>query len=263
MSKKSVHRNHISYTILSDTREEITPAEIVQRRNIPKQNVNYWLKKLKEEGLVSSPFHGYYEITDSGKTILDTYNQQFDKNLIRLENMRYKFPIYEGVQRFSDIVNDRWEKNIAMKNVDVYHTKIEGYSVSAYIGKNPSLTINSIKRVGLDVYEIMYEARKDVELIAEIIEKDFLIKLGKMETIMKPEWAIPSEFAKVLLNKTNSSQIKTPQGVINKSKDRSYDIETRDIRLANKLFNLPYVMDEVLLHVKSLRVASNTGWFCF
>ena len=76
-------------------------------------------------------------------------------------------------------------------------------------------------------------------------------------------WAIPSEFAKVLLNKTNSSQISTSNGVINKSKGRGYDIETRDIRLANKLFNLPYVVDEIALQVKSLRAASNTGLFCF
>jgi len=80
---------------------------------------------------------------------------------------------------------------------------------------------------------------------------------------MKPEWAIPSELAGVLLEKTNSSQISTAKGVINKSTGRGYDIETRDIRLANKLFNLPYVVDEIALQLKQLRAASNTGLFYF
>ena len=261
-SKKSVLKNHISYGILYETKELVTPYKICKKFNISKQRANYWLRKFKKERLVECPWHGHYEITDSGKTFLDTYEQQFNKNLVRLENMRYKFPIIDGVKSFSKVVKDRWKKNNGMKNVETYYTKIYEYSVSVYLGKNPSLTINCIKRVGLDIYEMMYDARTDVEIIAEFIQEDYSIRFGMMKTIMQPEWAIPSEFAKVLLNKTNSSQIRTPRGVINKSKGRGYDIETRDIRLANKLFNLPYVVDEIAQQVKSLRAASNTGWFC-
>ena len=96
------------------------------------------------------------------------------------------------------------------------------------------------------LYGMMYEARTEVEGLAKIIEEDFLV-LGRMGSIMKPEWAIPSEFSGILLNKTNSSQRSTPNGVVNKSKGRGYDVETRDIVRANKLFNMPYVMDDVIL----------------
>ena len=263
MSKKAVLNNHISYGILYETRNLTIPLEITKKLHISKQRVNYWLKKFKKEEWISCPLSQHYEITDSGKTILYTYEQQFNKNLIRLENMRYRFPIHEGVEQFSELVKDRWKKNTGIKNVVVYYTKVHGYSISAYMGKNPSLTINCIKRVGLDIYEMMYEARTEVETLAGMIEEEYSIVLGRMETIMQPEWAIPSEFAKVLLNKTNSSQVTTSVGVINKSKGRGYDIETRDIRLANKLFNLPYVVDDIALQLKHLRVASNTGWFCF
>ena len=241
----------------------MTPNEICKKHSITKQRVNYWLKKFKKEEWITSPIPKHYEITDSGKTILDTYEQQFNKNLVRLENMRYKFPISEGVEQFKEIVKCRWKKNNGIKNVDTYYTKIHGYSVSVYLGNNPSLTINCIKRLGLDIYEMMYIARTEVENLAEIIEEDYSIVLGRMETIMKPEWAIPSEFARVLLNKTNSSQISTPKGVINKSEGRGYDIETRDIRLANKLYNLPYVVDEIARDVKLLQAADHSGLFCF
>jgi predicted transcriptional regulator len=270
LSKKSVLQNHISYDILYKTRNLVTPNEIVNELNISKQRVHYWLTKFKKEEWVESPLHGHYEITDSGKTILDTYEQQFNKDLVRLENMRYKCSIVEGAEYLKDIVKSKWKYNSGLKNVDVFYTKIQDFSISAFLGKNPVLTINTPKKLGTNIYEMMHWARTEVDALAEIIEKDYSITLGRMEDVMQPEWAIPSEFAKVLLNKTNSSQIRTPKGVINKSKGRGYDVETRDIRLANKIYNLPFVvddialqLDEITLQLKQLRAASNTGWFCF
>ena len=262
MSKKSVLQNHIPYSILCKTRDLVTPNEIVNELNISKQRVHYWLKKFKKEEWVESPFYGYYEITNSGKTILDTYEQQSNKDLVRLENMRCKFPIVEGAECLKDIVKNKWKHNTGFKNVDVFYTTIHDHSVSAFLGKNPVLTINATQKLGTNIYEIVYQARTELDALTEIIEKDYSITLGRMEDVMKPEWAIPSEFAKVLLNKTNSSQISTPNGVINKSKGRGYDVETRDIRLANKIYNLPFVVDDILLQVKQLRAASNTGLFC-
>lgn len=244
------------------TKNLVTPNEIVSELNISKQRVHYWLQKFEEEEWIDRPFYGHYEITDSGKTILDTYEQQSNKDLVRLENMRYKFAIVEGAECLKDIVKNKWKHNAGLKNVDVFYTKIHDNSVSAFLGKNPVLTINATKKLGTNIYEIVYQARTELDALAEIIEKDYSITLGRMESAMQPEWAIPSEFAKVLLNKTNSSQIRTPKGVINKSKGRGYDVETRDIRLANKIYNLPFVVDDILLQVKQLRAAGNTGLFC-
>ena len=263
MSKKTILRNHISYSILRKTKNLVTPNEIVSELNVSKQRVHYWLQKFKKEEWIESPFHGHYKITDSGKTIIDTYEQQSNKDLVRLENMRCKFPIVEGAECLKDIVKGKWKHNTGFKNVDVFYTTIHDHSVSAFLGKNPVLTINTTQKLGTDIYEMMYWARTELDVLAEIIEKDYSITLGRMEAAMQPEWAIPSEQGKVVLNKTNSSQIRTPKGVINKSKGRGYDIETRDIRLANKLYNLPYVVDELVLQLKYIRAASNTGLFCF
>ena len=248
---------------MDKTRDLSTPYEICKKLLISKQRVNYWLKKFKKEGWVTCPFHGYYEITNSGKTILYTYEQQFNKNLVRLENMRYTYPIIQGVD--SLIKERRWDKQQPMKNgVVIYHTKEHGLTVRVIVASNnPCMEITCKQILGTDIYEIMHDARNWVDYIAKIFQKDYSIRLGLPKASMKPEWAIPSEFAKVLLNKTNSSQISTSNGVINKSKGRGYDIETRDIRLANKLFNLPYVVDDIALQLKQLRVASNTGLFCF
>ena len=263
MSKKSVLDNHISYSILSETRDLVSPYEITKKLHISKQRANYWLKKFKKAEWIECPFYGHYEITASGKTILDTYEKQFSKNLVRLENMRYSYPIIDGLE--SLIKERRWDKEQPMKNgVMIYHTKEEDMHVRVIAGKNnPCLELTCKKLLGDNIYELMYEAREWTDYVAHGIEKDYQVILGRCKEAMQPEWAIPSEFAKVLLNKTNSSQISTPDGVINKSKGRGYDIETRDIALANKLFNLPYVMDDIALQLKHLRAASSQGLFCF
>lgn len=263
LSKKTVLGNHISYSILDKTRGLVTPYEITKKLQISKQRVNYWLKKFKKEGWIECPFHGNYEITDSGKTVLETYEQQFNKDLVRLENMRYSYPIIDGLD--SLIKKRRWDKEQSLKNgVVVYHTKDHDMHVRVIAGKNnPCLEITCKQLLGEDIYELMYQARELIDYVAEEFVKDYSLVLGKCKPVMQPEWAIPSEFAKVLLNKTNSSQITTPKGVINQSKGRGHDIETRDIRLANKIFNLPYVIDDIALQLKHLRVASYTGLFCF
>ena len=66
----------------------------------------------------------------------------------------------------------------------------------------------------------------------------------------------PSKFAKVLLEKTNSSQISTPKGVMNRSKGRNYDIETRDIRHANMIYQMPYVIDGIARDVKTIKMGN-------
>ena len=259
MSKKAVLKNAISYSILSETEGSCHVYKLREKLGITKQVANYWLQKFLKEGWVTKLFQGHYEITDSGKTVLEAYEQKFDKKLNRLENMRYKFAIYEGLE--SLLKQQRWDKIQQLNNLKVYHTVIEGFSVRVFAGKhNPSVEITCKKMLGVNIHEMMNEGRRWVEHVAEIIEKEHSVKLGRSVCSMDPEWATPSEFAKVLLNKTNSSQIRTPVGVINKSKGRGYDLETRDIRLANKIFNLPYVVDEIANAVKRLQVTSTPGF---
>jgi DNA-binding PadR family transcriptional regulator len=237
------------------------PNEIMNKEEISKSTLYSWLNKLQKEKMITKSFQGHYVLTDKGTDYVDTYEKEDSKNQVRLENMRYVYPIIQGIH--SLIKNRTWDKEQPMNNdVVIYHTKEDGLHVRAIVGKNnPCLEITCKQILGDDIYEIMYDARQWTEFVAEKFQKDYSVILGLGKPAMKPEWAIPSEFAKVLLEKMNSSQISTTHGVINKSKGRGYDIETRDIRLANKLFNLPYVVDEIALQLKSLRVASNTGLF--
>ena len=92
------------YSILSSLDHGYnTNAGLTEYLGIPKQNTNYWLGKLCKEGLVDKPKPGIYEITKSGKKVYRGFKQQLNKDCIRLENMRFKYPIYEGLE---NLLND-------------------------------------------------------------------------------------------------------------------------------------------------------------
>lgn len=252
-SKKIVLKPHtLAYNILKTVSGGDSLYGIRKTFGITKQRACYWLKKFKEEELVYQPFHGFYEATIKGQELLERLGKELDKDLVRLENMRYKFPIHGGLENF--IKSMPWKKIQELNNVKVYHTKYEDHSVRVFAGKeHPCLEITCIHRMGTDIYEMMYEARQWVEYIAKKFQDEKGLKLGMAEPSMQPEWAIPSPFAQVLLQKTSSSQIRTPQGIINSSKGRNPDLEIRDVRLANKIFNLPYVIDDIKEELTKLK----------
>lgn len=246
MSKKFLlEKDTLPYWILVGLTEYyFTINQLVMTLKHSKQNINYWLSKLAKEGLVTRVEHGIYDITEEGNKLLNTCDQEKSKEMVRLENMRYKFPIHEGL---GNLVKARWLKvNDGMNNIKSYHGKFEGFTVAVYAGsESPILQITCQKRYGVDIYEMMYYARSDVEEIGKWIAKDYGLKLGMCEPAMEPEWAIPSPLAKIILEKTCSSQIRTTNGVINRSKGRNADLETRDIRLANDIFMMPQKINKI------------------
>ncbi len=220
------------------------------------------MKSISKEGLVIKVRHGIYEITESGKKILNTCDQENSKKQIRLENMRYKFPIHEGLE---NLVKARWlKRNDSMNNMKSYHGKFEGYTIAVYAGSsNPILQIVCPKFFGVDMFEMMYDARSNVEAIGKLIAEEYGLKLGMCEPAMKPEWAIPSPLAEIILSKTGSSQIRTSNGVINRSKGRNADLETRDIRLAHDIFTMPQEIKEIrkeLIELKNSISGKFSNW---
>ena len=249
-----------TYGVLKIVHKHNNSSTMETMEGIKHSTLHGWLNKLQVQDLITKSFHGHYKLTDKGTDYVGTFEKEDSKNQVRLENMRYIYPIIQGLD--SLIKNRTWDKEQPINNVVIYHTKEDGLHVRVIAGKNnPCLEITCKQILGDDIYEMMYEARQWTEFVAETFQKDYAVILGLGKPAMKPEWAIPSEHAGVLLEKTNSSQISTTHGVINKSKGRGYDIETRDIRLANKLYDMPYVMDEIVLQLKHLRTASDTGLF--
>jgi len=240
-SKKFVRKNcTLPYRILFHIvyGHAILPSQLTKYLKISKQRLDYWLKKLQEEHYVEKPYHGIYDITDLGKKVLRGFEKQQGKLLVRLENMRYKFPI---LKNYDYLINHYpWKKITKLKNIKIIHTKIWGFTIRIICSHiNPSIEICCQQKLGYDIYEMMYEAKSEVQIIANIIQEKRKVVLGEPEPSMQPEWAIPSPLSEALLSASCSSQIRTPDAVFNRSKNRDADIEVRDPRYALQILEMP------------------------
>ena len=239
------------------------PQEMTNTLNMSKQLLNYYLGKIVDEGLLSTYSKGIYNLTNLGKKRHMAYVTEESKNLIRLENMRFKFEIFEGFERLKKYVRNL--KKTSLKNgVIQYHGQIKNLTVRLLFSSknNPSLIITAEKREGNNVYKLYYEARQQVEQVLVGIVKDPKIKLGQTQHEMKPEWAIPHPFAKAILNGTQSSQIRGEGWVLNQSKGRNEDWEVDNIAQVDKIMNMPndielikesleYLTQQNIVHNKS------------
>jgi len=231
-----------------------TPALIQHDLNISKQRLGHHLRILVEQDILTRYSRGIYDITEYGKDIHTTYEKIKNRKLIRLENMRYKAQIYGNIERIlQDLQNSKKSK---LKNdVIQYHGKIGGFSVKLIISKKSNtfeITCNHV--FGTDVYEIMYEARNQIEFKFRGYMKDIELKMGILEQSMKPEFAIPHRFAEILLDMTNASQIRIGGTVYNRSKDRDADWEEDDIVRAGNVMRMPDDIQEIKTLVQQPRI---------
>lgn len=235
----------IPYTILTHLRwGTLSSYSLSKSIGISKQSLNYWLRKLLKDKLIDRPFHGSYDITDIGKKVLDRFTKLEGKQLVRLENMRFKFPIIKNAVYLQS--NFRCKKTSLLNKIPIMNDKIWGYSIRIiFHPTNPTIEITCKHKLGDNSYEMYYEAKQEAIIISEIFANDNKVVLGKPEQAMKPEWAVPSEMAEAMLSVTGSSQIRTSLGIINRSKGRNADLEVRDPRHAIAILEMPLRLERL------------------
>jgi len=259
--KKSVQKNctgtitPIRLDILNTIKLGSNTAALIQHSlNMSKQRLGYHLRVLIKQNIITRYSKGICDITEYGKDIHATYEKIKNRKLIRLENMRYKAKIYGNPERIlQDLQNSK--KSDLKNNVIQYHGKISGFSVKLIMSKKSNtfeITCNHV--FGTDVYEIMYEARNQIEFKFRGYMKDIELKMGTLEQSMKPEFAIPHKFADIILDMTNASQIRTGGTVYNRSKDRNPDWEEDDIVRAGNVMRMPDDIQEIKKLVQQPRI---------
>jgi len=204
------------------------------------------------EGLITKYSRGIYDLTEAGEKRNATYVKEDSKRKIQLENMRFKCKIHEGFEKVMKYIRNP-KKSQLRNGITQYTGKIQNLSVRVFVSeKNQVLEITCEKKSSTNSYEIYHNARKQVENSLIRMIKDGKIILGILEPSMKPEWAIPHPIADIILDKTESSQIRTENGVMNRSKGRNADWEVDDIIQAERVMNMPNVMDEIHQNVNQI-----------
>ena len=219
--------------------------QLLECLKITKQALNYHTQKLVKAGLISAYARGTYDLTDAGKKMHAVYEKNKNKQLIQLENMRYSALIYDGFDILMEHVRDP-KKTILNNGVTQYTGKIKNLSVKVITSdKSKSIEVTCEKLVGENRYEIMYDARKQVEDILNAFNKIDNMKIGMIKQSMSPEWAEPHPYAEIILKTTDSSQIRCGGGVINRSAGRNADWEVDDITKSMKIMNMPNDVEDI------------------
>jgi len=210
-----------------------------------KARAHYWLKKLENDGYLKCTKRGIYDVTESGKNILREYEYYLDKQLIRLENCRIKYRVMTNHQRLIDKID--WNKITPMKSdVTHYHGKIDGHTVKLMVGsKNTFLEIATNHTTAELPEEAYYYARLDVERVLWDLESRHDVHFEGGITTHKPEFAIPSTIADMVLKMHGASQIRSSRGIFNKSKGRDADWEVKRLQTAQKIMRMPETLDEI------------------
>lgn len=250
MVKKEERKNFTHTVIVSQVIDLISEGynihdQIRSCLKISKERLQYHMKKMIDEGLITKYSRGLYDLTDAGKKFHVTYVESMGKDMIRLENMRWKYPIVRGGERIIQYYLKDPKKS-QINGITQYHGKINNLSSNVKISKDHEwLEIISEKQIGKNCYELYHNAETQVEMVLKRLRKDPEISIGTGEPSMKPEWAFPHLFAEIGLTATQSSQIRTQYGIINKSKGRNADWEVDSIVKVERILNIPNEIDSI------------------
>ncbi len=227
------------YTLLNLLRYGSTsPKYLAIELGIPKQNLNYMLKKLQKEGIIKRRSKGSYFMTDSGKRIHDQYERYKNKQMIRIENMKVTFIVEEGGSKLEEqLVSQKQElKN----NVKIYHATLNLHSTRLIVGKSDyKFEVTITNTLDIDLNEAYHRAMLEAYGVAMYLDHWFDVKLSEGQCTGKPEIAIPCPVASALLNTMGVSQIRTNKAIMNRSKGRGADWEVHTLQQAQKIVDMP------------------------
>jgi len=210
--------------------------EISGYTGFTKQRVNYWLKKLCEDGILKKQTRGIYEITSHGKRIYDQYERFRGKQLVRIENMHVTYEVISGISKLFERLT--WRKG-GLKNTKSYTSRIDNHTVRLIKKEHGyNFQVYVTKVLGESPKEAYHQARVDADYVASSIEW-YGAKLSDGWVSSEPEIAIPSPVASALLTTTEASQIRTNKGIMNRSKGRGADWEPTDLQQAQKIVDMP------------------------
>ncbi len=242
-SKKSTQKIFVDYYHLLSLLYygSSSPKFLATELGIPKQNLNYMLKKLQKEGVIKRRSKGSYYLTYSGKRIFDRYERYKNKQLIRIENMKVTFVVKEGGKKLVErLVSQKQE----LKNgVRIYHANLNLHSTRLIVGKSEykfEVTITNVLDINLT--EAFHYGMLEAYGVVNYLTHRFDVELSEGYCNGKPEIAIPSPYTSAFLLTTGASQIRTDKAIMNRSKGRGADYEVYTLQDAQKFVDMPNSM---------------------
>lgn len=229
-----------------------TPKLLVIDMGISKQNLNYWLKKLEQEGVLRHPSKGNYFLTESSKNLHDEYERYKNKQLIRIENMKVTFLVEKGGSILEEQLIS--QKHVLKNNVTIYHAILNFRSTRLIVGKSDyKFEVTITDTLGIDHNEAYHRAMLESYGVVMYLQRHFKgVELSEGHCSSPPEIAIPSPIASALLTVTGASQIRFDNSIMNRSKGRGADWEVHTLQEAQRIVDMPNTLDRIEKRLESI-----------
>ena len=255
MSKKSewgIFKS--SHVFLLEVRYGVsTLSELCDIFQMPKQNMRYYLKKLCVEGLLHQPDSGIYKITNYGKRICDQYERFRGKQLVRIENMHVSYTILGNYAEL--LKNYVWRRTKLRNNVKIYNSRVENHTVRIITSDSKRvLEVIVTKVLDVNLNDAYHNAIMEAEAVVTQIHWGCKTEFSEAWVSGQPEIAIPSPIASALLTTTGTSQIRTENAIMNRSKGRGADYEVRDLQEAQKIVDMPNALSRMEKRLENIEL---------
>ncbi|MGC2425995.1 MAG: winged helix-turn-helix domain-containing protein, partial [Nitrososphaeraceae archaeon] len=240
--------------ILKMIKDGFTASDIAKELDESKSLISYYIRKAKELEYVKENRRDVFkllELTQAGKNFLDQYssttNRSTNNPICRLENIRFKAPVY----RMPPPECLDWKKT-QMNNWAQYGSKVDNITIHLNNGKSPTIEFIPSAIDGDDPYKLRDIVSYDCIKAAEKLEETLGIEIGRLEQSSRPEYVIYDPVAKAFSKYTGQVNVKGV-GKINASSPRHIgEFEFHDPTAAAEYMAMPKRLSNVEQDVKKI-----------
>ncbi len=227
----------------------LTASEIAKELDKSKPHISYYITKLKRIGYIEEKGRDVFkilELTQSGKNFLDQYSTT-TTNICRLENIRFKAPVY----RMPPPECLDWKKT-QMNNWAQYGSKVDNITIHLNNGKSPTIEFIPSAVDGDDPYKLRDIVSYDCIKAAEKLEDTLGIEIGRLEQSSRPEYVVYDPVAKAFSKYTGQVNVKGV-GKVNASGPRHIgEFEFHDPTAAAEYMAMPKRLSNVEQDIKKI-----------
>jgi len=180
MSKNQLRKLNFYFSIINLLKQTSNLKLIQNKLNISKQNLNYYIRRLKEKGIIKSKGYGFWELTEKSKN-LTNHSNFLPKDFIRGHAYVWKIKFPKEIRGWENRIEILRKNNINFKLVGA---KLNTPRIKALGRKvwlcNENLRIYEKKDksyYGSNSIESKKQAFEELMQIVRVIENKLKIKL--------------------------------------------------------------------------------------
>jgi len=212
--------------VLAEIKSGSSPAQISKKFNIPKQNVSYFVGKLKKQGCIQKKGYGVWEYIRPLKEVKDLTTRQYERNTPKsLTSPRKEIRGHAFIWKIQFLKDHDWNKIVKhyqkkklsfqlMKHNNVWRIILNGRKI--WLGKKGITIYEPIDFMGKSSFEVKGKAVFEMDLLIKDLFRELNLKFipYRFTTSREHYGIIKNELARQYNDKKKKMQIRSEDGTL-------------------------------------------------